>query len=130
MIFKFIKKTSTENYQFMKFIFIGGINTLFGYGVYLFFLFFGLNFAIAALVSTILGIIFNFSNLTNRVQRQNYATVNNVIKELKFNNIETYLFTNDLKVQADWLFNGFNNIYLTNGFNNSLSDNQIELAFS
>ncbi|MBT3778024.1 MAG: GtrA family protein [Pelagibacteraceae bacterium] len=60
MIFKFIKKTSTENYQFMKFIFIGGINTLFGYGVYLFFLFFGLNFAIAALVSTILGIIFNF----------------------------------------------------------------------
>jgi|APSaa5957512535_1039671.scaffolds.fasta_scaffold08289_4 hypothetical protein len=77
-----------------------------------------------------LGIIFNFSNLTNRVQRQNYATVNNVIKELKFNNIETYLFTNDLKVQADWLFNGFNNIYLTNGFNNSLSDNQIELAFS
>jgi hypothetical protein len=77
-----------------------------------------------------LGIIFNLSNLTNKVQRENYLKVNNVIKALKFNDTKTYLFTNDLKAQSDWLFNGFNNIYLTNGFNNSLSDNQIELAFS
>ena len=60
-----------------------------------------------------LGIIFNLSNLTNKVQRENYLKVNNVIKALKFNDTKTYLFTNDLKAQSDWLFNGFNNIYLT-----------------
>jgi len=77
-----------------------------------------------------LGIIFNSSNLINKDQRHNYAKVNNVIKQLKFNNTETYLFTNNLNVQVGWLFNGFNNIYLTNGFNNSLSDYQIEKALS
>jgi len=77
-----------------------------------------------------LGIIFNYSNLINKDQRQNYAKVNNVIKQLRFNNTETYLFTNNLNVQAGWLFNGFDNIYLTNGFNNSLSDHQIEKALS
>jgi hypothetical protein len=77
-----------------------------------------------------LGIIFNSSNLINKDQRHNYAKVNNVIKQLKFNNTDAYLFTNNLYVQAGWLFNGFNNIYLTNGFNNSLSDHQIEKALS
>ena len=77
-----------------------------------------------------LGIIFNYSNLINKDQRQNYAKVNNVIKQLRFNNTGTYLFTNNLNVQAGWLFNGFDNIYLTNGFNNSLSDHQIEKALS
>ena len=77
-----------------------------------------------------LGIIFNSSNLINKDQRHNYAKVNNIIKQLKFNNSDTYLFTNNLYAQAGWLFNGFNNIYLTNGFNNSLSDYQIEKALS
>ena len=77
-----------------------------------------------------LGIIFNSSNLINKDQRHNYAKVNNIIKQLKFNNSDTYLFTNNLYAQAGWLFNGFNNIYLTNGFNNSLSDHQIEKALS
>lgn len=77
-----------------------------------------------------LGIVFSFSNLTNKNVRENYAKVNNVIKDLKFNNLDLYLLTNNLGVQASWLFNGFKNIYLTNGFNNSLSDYQIENAFS
>ena len=76
------------------------------------------------------GIIFNSSNLINKDQRHNYAKVNNIIKQLKFNNTDAYLFTNNLNVQVGWLFNGLNNIYLTNGFNNSVSDYQIEKAFS
>jgi len=76
------------------------------------------------------GIIFTSSNLINKDQRHNYAKVNNIIKQLKFNNTDAYLFTNNLNVQVGWLFNGLNNIYLTNGFNNSLSDYQIEKAFS
>ncbi len=78
----------------------------------------------------LLGIFFSFSNLINKDSRENYAKVNNVIKDLKSNNLDFYLLTNNLNVQAGWLFNGLKNIYLTNGFNNSLSDNQIEIAFS
>ena len=60
MFFKFVKKALNENQTFIKFIFIGIINTIFGYGIYLLFLLIGFNFVIAALLSTILGIIFNF----------------------------------------------------------------------
>ena len=78
----------------------------------------------------LLGIFLFSSNIANKYARENYANVNNVIKDLKSNNLDLYLLTNNLDVQASWLFNGFKNIYLTNGFNNSLSDYQIENAFS
>lgn len=60
MFFESIKKILKKNQTFIKFIFVGMLNTIFGYGIYLFFLFIGINFAIAALISTILGVIFNF----------------------------------------------------------------------
>ena len=60
MVFEFIKKYLKKNQTFIRFIFIGVINTIFGYGIYLIFLFAGLNFALAVLLSTILGVIFNF----------------------------------------------------------------------
>ena len=77
-----------------------------------------------------LGIFFSFSNMIDKEKRENFVKVNNVIKDLKSNNLDFYLLTNNLNVQAGWLFNGYKYIYLTNGFNNSLSDNQIEIAFS
>ena len=46
--------------QFIRFLFIGGVNTLFGYGVFSLLLFLGLHYSLAALLSTILGILFNF----------------------------------------------------------------------
>jgi putative flippase GtrA len=45
---------------FIKFIVVGGINTVFGYGVYWGLLQLDVHFAIAAFISTILGTIFNF----------------------------------------------------------------------
>jgi len=45
---------------FVKFILVGLVNAVFGYGVYLLCLFSGFNFAAAALISTLLGIVFNF----------------------------------------------------------------------
>ncbi|MFH1968366.1 MAG: GtrA family protein [bacterium] len=54
MLSKLVKK------QFICFLFIGGINTLFGYGFFSLFLFLGLHYSIAALFGTILGILFNF----------------------------------------------------------------------
>lgn len=60
MFFESIKKNLKKNQTFIKFIFIGIVNTIFGYGIYLLLLFLGMNFAIAALLSTVLGVLFNF----------------------------------------------------------------------
>jgi putative flippase GtrA len=44
----------------IKFLGVGLVNTIFGYSVYLICLSIGINFALAALISTVLGIVFNF----------------------------------------------------------------------
>ena len=46
--------------QFLKFLLIGGLNTLFGYSLFALFIFLGIHFTLASLLSTILGILFNF----------------------------------------------------------------------
>jgi putative flippase GtrA len=46
--------------QFIKFLFVGGLNTLFGYGIFAFFLSLHFHYSLAALLSTLLGILFNF----------------------------------------------------------------------
>ena len=43
-----------------KYLLIGGVNTVFGYCVFAFLLFFGIHYSLAVLVATILGILFNF----------------------------------------------------------------------
>ena len=57
-------KTICEKYnlswRFVKFLFVGALNTLFGYGVFALFTLFGLHYALATLLATILGILFNF----------------------------------------------------------------------
>jgi putative flippase GtrA len=53
--------------QFIRFIFVGILNTIFGYSVYWLFLFFGYSFIISALASTIAGIIFNFKTIGSLV---------------------------------------------------------------
>ena len=46
--------------RFIRFLFIGGLNTLFGYGVFSLMIYLGLHYTLSALLSTIAGIIFNF----------------------------------------------------------------------
>lgn len=48
------------DFNFIKFLFVGGINTIAGYLFFVFFLFIGLHYAIAAFISNICSIIFNF----------------------------------------------------------------------
>ena len=59
-----------EKRQFILFIIIGGLNTLFGYTIFALFIFCKLHYTIAVLFSTILGIIFNFFT-TGRVVFKN-----------------------------------------------------------
>ncbi len=46
--------------QFILFLFVGGINTLFGYGVYALFIYLGVNYFFSSLISLFCGVVFNF----------------------------------------------------------------------
>jgi len=46
--------------RFFRFLLVGGLNTAFGYGVYALSLFLGAHYAVAATLSTVLGVLFNF----------------------------------------------------------------------
>lgn len=69
---RFLQKI--EN-KFIRFLFVGVINTMFGYGLFLLFIWFGMHYSIALLFSNILGILFNykttgyivFQNKSNRL---------------------------------------------------------------
>ena len=50
-----------QNKKFILFLCVGLMNTLFGYSIFAFFLSIGIHFSIAALISTIGGVLFNFS---------------------------------------------------------------------
>ncbi|MBT3476098.1 GtrA family protein [bacterium] len=50
-----------KNKNFLLFLCVGLLNTLFGYSIFAFFLWIGIHFSIAALISTIAGVLFNFS---------------------------------------------------------------------
>ena len=59
-VFGFVNKI--WSIRFFRFLFVGGINSLFGYSVYsVFIIILGQNhYAIALLIATILGVLFNF----------------------------------------------------------------------
>jgi len=46
--------------RFVRFLFVGGINTLFGYLVFSILILLQIHYAVASLFSTILGVLFNF----------------------------------------------------------------------
>ncbi len=46
--------------RFIRFLIVGGINTAFGYGIFALLIFLKVHYAIAALLATILGVLFNF----------------------------------------------------------------------
>lgn len=46
--------------RFILFLFVGGINTVFGYCVFAFFIFLGLHYSLALVFGTIIAILFNF----------------------------------------------------------------------
>jgi putative flippase GtrA len=48
------------NQPFIRYLLVGGINTIFGYGLFAFFIYLNLHYSLASLLSTILGVLFNF----------------------------------------------------------------------
>ena len=71
-----------------RFLFVGGLNTLVGYGSYALFIFLGLNYFIANLISTVIGVIHSY--IWNKLFT--FKSNNKVIKEVpKF--ISVYLIS-------------------------------------
>ena len=59
--------------QLAKFILVGGLNTLFGYSCYALFVFLGMSYPVALLLSNCSGVLFNFKTTGKIV----FASVNN-----------------------------------------------------
>lgn len=51
------------HHQLIRFLFVGGLNTIFGYSIFAFFIYIGFHYSLAVLFSTILGILFNFKTI-------------------------------------------------------------------
>jgi len=62
----------SKHTELFKYLLVGGLNTTFGYCVFVTFLFFGLHFSLAVLISTILGVLFNFQSY-GRLVFQNHS---------------------------------------------------------
>lgn len=66
------------SYQPIRFLFVGGLNTIVGYGVYALLLYLGINYLIANTISTIIGIIHSY--LWNRFFT--FKSKNKALKEI------------------------------------------------
>ena len=69
-IFRNFTSGMTARMQFVRFLFVGGINTVFGYSCYALFIFLHFRYPVAMLFSTFLGILFNFATIGNVVFRK------------------------------------------------------------
>lgn len=75
------------NNKFIRFIIVGMVNTAFGYSVFALLLYLNVHYSVAVLLSTILGIIFNFKTTGKLVFK-----VNNNILIFKFVGVYTITY--------------------------------------
>ena len=67
--------TKAWSIRFVRFLVVSGINTLFGYTIYSIFILLHTHYAIASLLSTICGVIFNFFTTGRIVFRNNNSSL-------------------------------------------------------
>lgn len=113
LFFEFFKKNYETKKQFIIFLIVGGINTIFGYGIYAFFIFMGFHYFYASLFSRIFGFIFNFFTMGKCV----FKKINlNLMKKFIIYNITTYfLFILLIKLFFLWNFNVYLSGLLASG---------------
>jgi len=94
--------------RFILFLFVGVLNTAFGYGLFALFIWLGLHYSLAVLFSTILGVLFNFKTIGGIV----FKDGNN---RLIFRFIAVYVFLYVLNVTGLKLFDmaGLTNKYIS-----------------
>lgn len=63
MLTKLVASFGQIDPRFIKFLLVGVLNTIFGYSVYWIFLQLGLHYSLAVLLSTVLGVLFNYKTI-------------------------------------------------------------------
>jgi len=59
-MFSWVNSTYQRRARLFKFFVVGVLNTAFGYGIFAVLIWYGLHYSLAAAISTILGVLFNF----------------------------------------------------------------------
>lgn len=93
-------------FESIKFVFIGVVNTLFGYSCYSIFLFLGFNYLISAFFSTMLGVFFNYFSIGKIVFNNSGFSIN---KSLKFVFIYLIIYVMNILFIKLFVFMQFNN---------------------
>ena len=102
----FIIQTDKERKRLILFFLVGGVNTLFGYSLYALLIFLHLHYALASLLGTIGGVLFNFKTTGTIV-------FNNHDNRLIYKFIVVYAVTYLINVSGLKLFSIFNaNMYM------------------
>lgn len=94
------------NRQFVKFIFVGILNTAFGYAIYSLFIYLNMHYSVASLLATVVGVMFNFKSLGVLVFRSS----NN---RLIYKFISVYLITYLLNIMLLSVLNNYYNPYIS-----------------
>lgn len=68
---KYITNKTKIDLKFIKFLFAGGLNTIFGYSIFAILIFSGFHYTLAVFFSTMLGIFFNFKTIGKIVFKNN-----------------------------------------------------------
>ena len=100
-------KILTLDNHFIRFILVGILNTIVGYGLFALFIYLGLHYSLAVLFSTILGVLFNFKSIGKLVFNSN----NN---ERIYHFIGVYILLYLLNVSGLWGLSsiGMENMYV------------------
>lgn len=83
--------------QFIKFLFVGALNTLFGYGCFALLIYLGLHYTVAMFLATVFGVMFNFKSTGALV----FGSKNN---NLVFRFVGVYIVTYGINVVAMSVF--------------------------
>lgn len=95
--------------QIVRFIAVGVVNTLFGYGIYALLIYLGLNYMVAVLFATVAGVLFNFKTIGHYVFESSDSSL-----LLKFSIVYSIIY--GINVGLIWLFSLWNIDYYTAGF--------------
>lgn len=103
----FISRITKIEEQFIKFLFVGVLNTIFAYFIYAFFIFIGVNYVLSSLFATIAGILFNFKTTGTIV-------FNNKKNSLLFKFFLVYLLSYILSIimLKTFIICGIKNLYI------------------
>jgi putative flippase GtrA len=81
----------SANNRFIRYVFVGFINTVFGYSLFAFLIYLHLHYVLASLLATILGVLFNFKTIGRIV----FKSCNNTLIKKFFG---VYAFTYMLNI--------------------------------